>query len=185
MPDIAPLAAEIRFVLNRLNRRLRYQQVGDDLTISQLSVIWLLVQHGRLTAGDLAAKEHVRPPSMTRIIAALEQLGMVERQDHPKDGRQVVVCLTETGRRRADAESAARNKWLSQRLVTETTASERTKIAEVLAILNRIVDTDQRPDQRLPAIADGSLPVSDGQRRLTGDAQRLPTSDANATMLSS
>jgi DNA-binding MarR family transcriptional regulator len=140
MPDVAPLAAELRFALNRLHRRLRYQSVGDDLTISQLSVLWVLQHHGPLSAGDLAAKEHVRPPSMTRIIAALDAQGLVTRRGHPSDGRQVVVALTEAGEHRAAAETAARDKWLAQQLAQGTTFEDREKIREVVRILNHIAD---------------------------------------------
>jgi len=140
MPDVAPLAAELRFALNRLHRRLRYQQVGDDLTISQLSVLSLLQQRGPLSAGDLAAKEHVRPPSMTRIIAALEGMGLVTRRGHPSDGRQVVVALTAAGEQRATAETAARDKWLAQQLAQHTTLEQRNRIREVVRLLNELAD---------------------------------------------
>ncbi len=137
MPDVAPLATELRFVLNRLNRRLRHQQLGDDLTVSQLSVLAVLNRYGPLAAGDLAAKEHVRPPSMTRIIAALESMGMIERGENPADGRQVLIGLTAAGRTRADAETAARERWLAQQLDT-LTAEERRCLREAAGILNRL-----------------------------------------------
>ena len=140
MPDVAPLAAELRFVLNRLNRRLRHQQVGDDLTVSQLSVLAVLNREGALTAGDLAGREHVRPPSMTRIIAALEQVSMIQRGDNPADGRQVLVELTSAGRSRAEAENAARERWLAQQLDT-LTPEERQLLREAAAILNRLAST--------------------------------------------
>jgi DNA-binding MarR family transcriptional regulator len=137
MPDVAPLAAELRFVLNRLNRRLRQQQLGDDLTVSQLSVLAVLGREGALTAGDLAAKEHVRPPSMTRIIAGLQAVGMIERGENPADGRQVLVGLTETGRYRTEAENAAREQWLAQQL-SVLSAEERQVLREAAGILNRL-----------------------------------------------
>jgi len=137
MPDVAPLAADLRFALNRLNRRLRHQQLGDDLTVSQLSVLAVLAREGPLTAGDLAGKEHVRPPSMTRIIVALESVGMIERGENPADGRQVLVGLTPAGRSRAEAETAARERWLAQQLDT-LTKEERQLLREASAILNRL-----------------------------------------------
>ena len=140
MPDIAPLAADIRIVLNRLMRRLRQQQMADDLTMSQLSVLSLLRRAGSMTAGDLASREMVRPPSMTRLIAALEADGLIERRNHPSDGRQVLVALTEAGGNRADAEAIAREKWLSQQLVTKTTAEEREIVKKALEVLRRIAE---------------------------------------------
>lgn len=137
MPDVAPLAAELRFVLNRLNRRLRHQQLGDDLTVSQLSVLAVLQRDGPLTAGDLAGKEHVRPPSMTRIIAALQRQDLIARGENPADGRQVLVALTESGRTRAIAETAARERWLAQQLDT-LTQDERDVLKAAAALLNRL-----------------------------------------------
>lgn len=137
MPDVAPLAAELRIVLNRLNRRLRKQQLGDDLSVSQLSVLAVLNREGPLTAGELASREHIQPPSMTRIIAALEQVVMIERGENPTDGRQVLVGLTEVGRTRAIAEGAARERWFAQQLRTLQPA-ERETLRSAAAILNRL-----------------------------------------------
>lgn len=139
MPDVAPLAADLRFALNRLNRRLRHQQLGDDLTVSQLSALSVLRREGPLSAGDLAAREHVRPPSMTRIIAALQRMGMIDRKTNPEDGRQVLVDLTAAGTARADAEGAARERWLAQKLSTMT-PEERALLREAAALLNRLAE---------------------------------------------
>ena len=139
MPDVAPLATDLRYALNRLNRRLRHQQVGDDLTVSQLSALSVLRREGPLSAGDLASREHVRPPSMTRIIAALQQLGMIERRVNPDDGRQVLVALTPTGTARADAEGAAREKWLAQKL-SVLSPEERALLRQAAALLNRLAE---------------------------------------------
>lgn len=139
MPDVAPLAADLRFALNRLNRRLRHQQLGDDLTVSQLSALAVLRREGPLSAGDLAAREHVRPPSMTRIIAALERLGMIERKVNPDDGRQVMVGVTPVGSQRADAEGAARERWLAQKLSTMT-PEERALLRQAAVLLNQLAE---------------------------------------------
>lgn len=140
MPDVAPLAADLRFALNRLHRRLRHQQLGDDLTVSQLSALAVLRREGPLSAGDLASREHVRPPSMTRIIAALEGMGMIERRTNPQDGRQVLVDLTPDGVARADAEGAARERWLAQKLSMMTQA-ERDLLRQAAVLLNRLAES--------------------------------------------
>lgn len=139
MPDVAPLAAELRFALNRLNRRLRHQQLGDDLTVSQLSALAVLRREGPLSAGDLASREHVRPPSMTRIIAALQRLGMIERRENPDDGRQVMIGVTPSGRARADAEGAAREQWLAQKL-SAMTPQDRDLLRRAAALLNQLAE---------------------------------------------
>ncbi len=137
MPDVAPLAAELRFALNRMNRRLRQQSTGDDLTISQLSVLAILNRDGAVTAGDLAAKENVRPPSMTRVIAALESSGLIARGDNPADGRQVLVSLTQAGQDRVLREIAARERWLAQQLQA-LSADDRALLGQAATILNNL-----------------------------------------------
>lgn len=137
MPDVAPLAAELRFALNRMNRRLRQQATGDDLTVSQLSVLAILNREGAVTAGELAAKEHVRPPSMTRVIAALEASGLIARGENPDDGRQVLVSLTAAGQDRVLREIAARERWLAQQLQA-LSLDDRALLRQAAAILNNL-----------------------------------------------
>lgn len=137
MPDVAPLAAELRFALNRMNRRLRQQATSDDLTVSQLSVLAILNREGAVTAGELAAKENVRPPSMTRVIAALEASGLIARGENPADGRQVLVSLTNAGLLRVSKEIAARERWLAQQLQA-LSEDDRALLRQAAAILNNL-----------------------------------------------
>ena len=78
----------------RLARRLRLERSGNDLTLTQLSALGTLHRLGPHTIGELAAAENVKPPSMTRTVNCLEELGLVSREAHETDGRQVVVALT-------------------------------------------------------------------------------------------
>lgn len=101
--------------VTRLARRLR-QERGTDLTANQLSVLGTLRRRGPLTPGVLAAAEGVQPPSMTRTVASLVDLGMVNRQAHASDGRQVVVQLTQHGETLLADERRRRDAWLARRL---------------------------------------------------------------------
>ena len=91
----------------RLGRRLRVERSGDDLTLTQLSVLGTLARYGALPIGEIAAHENVKPPSMTRTVAYLEELGLVTRRPSATDGRQVVVDLTDRGRAGAWTPTAA------------------------------------------------------------------------------
>jgi DNA-binding MarR family transcriptional regulator len=71
-----------------------------------------------MTPGALAIRERVRPPSMTRVIASLAELGFVDRVAHPDDGRQVLVSISEAGSELMEAERQASQEWLTQRLET-------------------------------------------------------------------
>ncbi|MGW0891680.1 MarR family winged helix-turn-helix transcriptional regulator [Saccharopolyspora gloriosae] len=121
----------------RLNRRLRAQSTDSVVTLSQLSALSCLHKAGAMTPGVLAAKEGVQPPSMTRVIAALENLGLVVRTPHPTDGRQAVVDLTDAGRARIDEEISARERWLDIQLA-ELTKEERATLSRAAEIMERI-----------------------------------------------
>ena len=69
-----------------------------------------------MTPGALAVRERVRPPSMTRVIASLAELGYVARRPHPADGRQVLVSVSPAGAVLIEAEKRASQEWLQQRL---------------------------------------------------------------------
>ena len=69
-----------------------------------------------MTPGALATRERVRPPSMTRVIASLCELGFVARDAHPADGRQVLVSVSHAGTDLIEAERRASQEWLKLRL---------------------------------------------------------------------
>lgn len=131
------LASRLRLAVVRLNRRLRAQRDVEVVTLTQLSAMASLHRHGPMSPGELATSERVQPPSMTRVIAALTDLGFVQRTPHPTDGRQTVVALTEAGRDYVDAEVSARERWLDARLA-ELTGDERAVLGRAVEIIDRI-----------------------------------------------
>lgn len=141
MTDGPALATRLRLAVVRLNRRLRAQRDTEAVaTLTQLSALSTLHQHGPMSPRDLAVRERVQPPSMTRVIAALAELGFIERSPHLTDGRQTVVALTEAGRAYIDAEVSARERWLDLRLA-ELSAEERTVLSRAAEIIDRMACT--------------------------------------------
>ena len=69
-----------------------------------------------MTPGELADYEKVQPPSMTRVIAVLEERGLVRRSAHPTDRRQVVLTVTDEGRALVDRVRRRKEAWLTQRM---------------------------------------------------------------------
>jgi DNA-binding MarR family transcriptional regulator len=138
-----PLASRLRLAVVRLNRRLRGQRTGRTVTLSQLSALSCLKKCGAMTPGELAAKEFVQPPSMTRVIVALEELGYVSRRPHPTDGRQSIVELTEAGLAYVLADISAREAWLDKRLA-ELTDAERNTLNEAAEIIDRMAGHQDR-----------------------------------------
>jgi len=109
------LAGALAMSVSRLSRRLR-QERHTDLTATQLSALGTIRRHGPLTIGALAGLEKVQPPSMTRTVNCLSGLGLLSREPHPSDRRQVVLHLSEAGAERLATERRRRDAWLAQRL---------------------------------------------------------------------
>ena len=131
------LGNRLRLAVVRLNRRLRAQRTDSTVTLTQLSALSSIHKCGPVTPGELAAKERVQPPSMTRVIAALEERGLVSRRTHPSDRRQAIVTITEAGLAYLDAEAAARERWLDQRLA-ELSDDERELLARCVELFDRM-----------------------------------------------
>ena len=133
----AELASVLRLSVMRLGRRLRKERSDESLTPSQMAALGTLERHGPLTPRELAEHEKIQPPSMTRILAGLEGLGLVDRAPHPTDGRQVRVSLTPAARRMIQEDRRRRDAWLARRL-RELTAAERETLEAAAEILGRL-----------------------------------------------
>jgi DNA-binding MarR family transcriptional regulator len=120
----------------RLNRRLR-QERQTDLTPTQLSVLGAIRTLGSATPGAIAAHERVQPPSITRTLTCLVDDGLVLREQHPDDGRQVLISVSDKGEDVLAEERDRRDEWLAQRLAELTTA-ERKTLREATALLERL-----------------------------------------------
>lgn len=138
----AGLASELRASVMRLRRRLAAERHPDnELSIGQMTVLGLLLRLGDSSVGDLARAEKVQPPSMTRTVNCLEESGCVVRRPHERDGRQVVVSLTDRGRDAVIADRRRRDAWLAQRL-RELTPEERETLRAAAPILARLATSD-------------------------------------------
>lgn len=116
--DLRELASDLSLALVRMTRHLRGRRTDSRVSLTQLSALATLSLEGPITPGALAAKERVQPPSMTRVIASLADLGLVERSPHPTDGRQVIVSIAESGLTLLADERSAREAWMTERLST-------------------------------------------------------------------
>ena len=110
------LASDLSLAVVRLTRHLRGRRVDAQVSLTQLSALASLDQYGPMTPGVLAAREKVQPPSMTRVVASLAELGLVERSPHPTDGRQIIVNLSDAGQALLADETHAREAWMNEQL---------------------------------------------------------------------
>lgn len=123
----------------RLNRRLRAQRASQDISLTQVSALSTLHKCGPMSPGKLAVKEGVQPPSMTRVIAALEEIGYVERRPHPTDGRQAIVELSAKGLDYIRELITAREAWLDRKLA-ELSGEEREILSRAAGIIERMAE---------------------------------------------
>jgi DNA-binding MarR family transcriptional regulator len=135
--DTAALAHDLRLAVMRLSRRLRGQRVDTSVTLTHLAALSTLKRFGPMSPGELAAHERVQPPSMTRVVVALEGMGLVTRTRHPTDGRQVIIDLTPAAEALLSDEARAREAWLTGQL-QQLTAEERTVLREAAVIMDKL-----------------------------------------------
>ena len=136
------LATAMRISVSRLARRLRVERLGlggpeTALSDIQLAALAALERKGSMTPGELAEHEKVQPPSMTRVIAVLEERGLVLREPHSTDRRQVILTVTPEGRDLVQRVRRRREAWLAQRL-QELTPEERQILRQAAPILEKI-----------------------------------------------
>jgi DNA-binding MarR family transcriptional regulator len=142
MQTDAALATAMRISVSRLARRLRVERLGlggteTVLSDIQLAALAALQRHESMTPGELAEHEKVQPPSMTRVIAVLEERGLVRREPHATDRRQVILTVTDDGRDLVQRVRRRREAWLAQRL-QELTPDERQILTAAAPILEKI-----------------------------------------------
>ncbi|MGA2827015.1 MAG: MarR family transcriptional regulator [Streptosporangiaceae bacterium] len=136
------LATALRISVSRLARRLRVERAAHgmpepELSDTQFAALSALERHSAMTPGELAEYEKVQPPSMTRVIAVLEERGLVMRAPHTTDRRQVVLTVTEDGRAVVLRARRRRDEWLAKRL-KELTPQERATLRAAAPILEKL-----------------------------------------------
>ncbi|UGY92064.1 MarR family winged helix-turn-helix transcriptional regulator [Streptomyces gobiensis] len=127
----------LRSSIMRISRRLRHQRVDESLSPTEMSVLGTLARCGSASPGELARREHVQPPSMTRIVAMLEAKGLVRLEPHPEDRRQKVVTQTELAESMLAASRTKRNAWLAE-LAGQLDEDEWAKLREAAPVLERL-----------------------------------------------
>ncbi|HEX6578967.1 MAG TPA: MarR family transcriptional regulator [Jiangellaceae bacterium] len=133
----ASLSSSLRLSVMRLARRLRAEGADESLTLTQLATLGTLDRHGAMSLGELAAHERVQPPSMTRIVSALEQRRLVVRGPDHDDGRRVVVSITRAARALLAEDRRRRDAWLARSL-RELTAAERDALRRATPVLEKL-----------------------------------------------
>jgi DNA-binding MarR family transcriptional regulator len=137
----AEMASRLRLAVTRLHRRLR-QQTAGGLTQSQASALASIAKLGSPTLGALAACESVQPPSMTRVVGALEELGYVSRVIDSTDRRVARVTIRPEGMRVLEHNRSVKNAFLAQQL-RRMAPEERQSLGDLTVLLERLVALDE------------------------------------------
>ncbi len=134
--DTAELAGRLRLAVTRLARQMR-QQTDTGLSPTLLATLATVESAGPLTLGDLALREQVAPPTITRAVTGLEAEGLVARKVDPADRRVAWVQVTPAGRRLLERARTRKNAWLARRL-RDLSPEDARHLAEALATLERL-----------------------------------------------
>jgi DNA-binding MarR family transcriptional regulator len=146
--DELELPARLRLAITRMARRLR-QEAGADLSPSQGAALATIERHGPLAPSELAARERITRPTVTRILERLERAGLVERARDPADGRCSIVSATDQGRSLLRRLRRRKTAYLATRL-RRLPAEDVTALTRAADVLERILEEDATGELRLP-----------------------------------
>lgn len=134
---MAALAHDLRMACMRVSRRVRFETT-TQLAPHQFSVL-VRLRERPCPAGELADRERVSAPSMSRTVAALVSRDFVQRTADSADGRVVVLSLTPLGEQVLAQERAQRDAWMAVRL-ERLSAPDRALLRRATAVLEQVVD---------------------------------------------
>jgi DNA-binding MarR family transcriptional regulator len=141
-PSIAEVAGHLRLVVARTARRLR-QEAGADLSPSMISALASIDRHGPVTPSELAAHERVQRPTITRVLARLEELELIERASDPADRRSSLISACAEGRTLLRRQRSRKDQYLVRRLET-LDADDVATLERAAAILERMLGEEGR-----------------------------------------
>ncbi|MGN6244079.1 MAG: MarR family winged helix-turn-helix transcriptional regulator [Motilibacteraceae bacterium] len=132
------VAPRLRLAVGRLARRLKDHAVGG-LSLSQLSALATVERLGSARLGDLASAERVSAPTMSRLVASLQEAGLLERASDPEDARATVLTLSRAGAQRLDEVRESRTALLADRL-SRLSPDDLTRLEAALPVLESLVE---------------------------------------------
>lgn len=132
------LAGHLRHTIVRAARRMR-QEAGSDLSPSLTAALSTVERHGPLTPSELANRERIQRPTATRVLARLEEEGLIERTADLYDRRSSLVAVTKAGRELLQEQRTRKTAFLAARL-EGLTADERATLERAADLLERVLE---------------------------------------------
>ena len=139
--DVAALASQVRLGVTRLARKLRRE--GDPgMTPTLLAALSTIERHGPMTAGTLASHEQVEKPTVTRLLAVLDERGLIERTPDPLDGRVAWLQISATGRKLLLRTRRRKDEYLVKR-IKDLSPEDQGTLEAAAEILDRLTEGDR------------------------------------------
>ena len=132
-------AENLVVLIRRLRRKLRAMP-SDGLTPAQSAVLLRLDKDGVSSTSLLAIAEGVRSQTMTAIVNALDERGLIERSPDPDDGRRHIITLSGEGRKRVSRDNEKRHDWLARTMHERYTPDQLDSIGASVALLFALVE---------------------------------------------
>lgn len=136
------LASRLRLAITRAARRLRQQQGEASLSPTLIASLSTIERHGPLTPSELAQRERVQRPTITRVVARLAEAGLIERTADERDRRVARLQVTGDGRKLLRALRTRKTAYLAKR-IDKLDPAEREVLERAAGILERMLDEDR------------------------------------------
>jgi len=133
-------AEDVREGVVRLSHRLRMLRQTHGVSPSGIALLSRLYRGGPATPKALAEAESAAPQTLTRVIAALEEQGLVRRRPDPDDGRGAILEITADGRVVLRSHAAVHVAWLAEAITAELTQAEQELLRVAADLLDRLAD---------------------------------------------
>jgi len=142
--DTAAAAQRLSVAITRLRFRLREEAGldGTQLSASQQSVLWHILQEGPVTAAELAAAQHVTPQAIAQNLAALKEAGLIRAERDPADGRKTLITASESSRQLLTSVRALKESYLARAIDALVAPGERADLDRAIDLLERLAAAD-------------------------------------------
>jgi DNA-binding MarR family transcriptional regulator len=140
-PDVRDVAAALHVSVGLLLRRLRQIREAGGLSVPETSALARLDRNGPAASSELARVEQISPQSMGATLSALEARGLVARDPDARDGRRVVLSVTEAGRELLRDKRDARTERLAKALAAGFTREELDQLMAAAPLLERLAQS--------------------------------------------
>jgi DNA-binding MarR family transcriptional regulator len=135
--DANEVASSLQLSVGQFVRRLR-QLASDDLTMPEQSTLSRLDRGGPASASDIARAEQVTPQAVGPMVAGLEERGLVMRSPDPKDGRRVLLSVTEPGLEALRDKRSVRVERMAKVLTADFSRAELETLRDAAPLIERL-----------------------------------------------